>query len=270
MKILLLGGTGFVGHYLYQQLSNDHSVDLTYCGSVVKTGIQYNIKTQSLNSIINKEYDLVINNVNPTNLTYTELVKSVEELANWCRETGTWLIHNSSISATSANKYLNSYNLKKSISEDILRQEIGLEGCTILRFTQLFDPNGLAMTSQRGLYYLLEAIKYQKTISLLSNYREIFRNYMPIELAMQIYAQIIETNYKGIVNAYLNEYTLPFDEIVNKLTGMNPCIKHLKLITVGAISGINYILEPPSIEVETMLKDHYPIEFYFREAYLKL
>jgi len=264
MKILILGGTGFVGSYLYNNLKNKHAVDYSSTSNI--NGLKYNAETDLLRDVLDKKYDIIINNINPLQIGYSAFVKSIVELISLCKETNSWLIQVSSLSAQAGNRNMNSYNLKKAICDDIIMQELPNSGYTILRFSQLFDKYGLARESQSGLYYLLDSIKTNKPISLFSNYRSCVRNYLPIELLLLFFDKIIDNHKTGLFNSYIDDFTLNFPHLINELTRLNPKYNKENLISVGKIIGLNYSIERQSDELVELI-DTQSLISYFKQAY---
>jgi len=267
MKILILGGTGFVGSYLYNHLKNNYEVDFTSTSKTI--GIRYNIEKDSLIDSITKNYDIIINNINPCNLNYSTYVKSLEEIIFLCKEKNIWLIQVSSLSAQNNNRNLNPYNLRKSICDDIIKQELPIEKYTILRFPHLFDNIGLARKSQSGFYYLLDSIKLNKPINLFSNFRLCLRNYLPIELLLNFFDVVLEYKKKGIYNAYLDSFTFKFDELINTLIKLNDNYNFDKLISIGKNEGLIYSIEPQSDDLVNQIMCKTPY-YYFKTVYNQL
>jgi hypothetical protein len=157
--------------------------------------------------------------------------------------------------------------LKKAIAEDLIRAEIPLENFAILRFTQLFDAKGLSRTSQAGLYYLLKEIKNQNPISIFSNNKYCYRNYMPVELAIKMIEAILIKNLCGIFNAHLDRFTYSFDELIRKLTGLNENYNSRELISVGDKIGLLYYIAPQSNDLEIAIGLENNLIDYFNKAY---
>ena len=151
MKILIVGGTGFIGGYLRQHLlNNNYDVDFTSRSN--NFGIKYDALTDELSSCIEQKYDYVINNINPQHLKYNTSVKNDESVIEYCKKYNSNLIHISSLFATERNKNTSAYNLKKYFSEELIKQELDLNKCTILRFPQVFDEKGQAGASQKCIW----------------------------------------------------------------------------------------------------------------------
>jgi nucleoside-diphosphate-sugar epimerase len=269
MEILLVGGTGFLGYYLRLSFNSKYHLDFTFANQFVENGIRYIAGDNYLKDVTKKKYDLVINNVNPLNLTNEQNLRYSEDIVSFSRWSNAQLIYISSVSALFENKFSNEYNLKKSITEDIIKAELTLNQYTILRFTQLFDANGLSRVSQAGLYYLLKEIKNNNPISIFSNYDKCFRNYMPIELAIKAIETAIFEQLNGIFNAHFDTFTLSFDQLISSLVSLNPQYDSSKLITIGNKEGLPYFIDKQSDELITKMKVSENLDYYFKKAYLQ-
>lgn len=267
MNILIIGGTGFLATYLKNSLCIHHHLDFTYANQFVYNGIKYEAGVTLLNDIIKKNYDIVINNINPQNLSYSETLKSIEDIVGYCNHSNTRLIQVSSVSALYENRHTNSYNLKKAITEDVIITEMKSKNFSIIRFTQLFDSKGLSRKSQAGLYYLLDCIKHEKYISVFKNKQECCRNYTPVEIAINFIEICIDNNLQGIFNAHIDDFTFSFNDLVEKLASLNKNYDTLKLVIEGDKMGLPYFIAKQSDELVLKLKSNLDIENYFKEAY---
>lgn len=221
MKILIIGGKGFVGGYLSSHLKGNHELKIT-SRSLTNADFVYDVKNDNLLDVINGKFDIVINNIAPDSLSEILIEKSVKAVVNYCRENSTHLIQVSTILATSENRNLNDYNSKKALSEDIILSEMDETEFTILRFPQLFDYEGKARATQGGLYYLVEMLIKNKPIGLFSNHNECYRNYMPIELLLQIFDFVIGEGVKGLHDAYFNDFTFSLKDLISVLSNSVP------------------------------------------------
>lgn len=267
MNILIIGGTGFLGSYIRHYFSDKYTVDFTYANHLTENGLKYQVGKDSLNQIINKRIDIVINNINPLNLSYGQVVACTEDLISFCKHFNAKLIHISSVSALYENRFSNSYNLKKAIAEDLIRTETPPDNFSSLRFTQLFDSKGLSKTSQAGLYYLLKEIKNNNPISIFSNNKECYRNYMPVELAIKMIELVIDENLSGVFNAHFDTFTLSFDELIKQLTALNESYNSKELITVGEKIGLPYHITAQSNELALPITNENNLITYFKKAY---
>lgn len=267
MNILILGGTGFLGTYMRNCFNTKFSVDFSYANQVINDGIKYQVGKDLLHQVINKKYEVIINNINPLNLSYTDVVACTEDLIAFCSLSNSKLIHISSVSSLYENRFSNGYNLKKAIAEDLILTEMQKDSFTILRFTQLFDSKGLSRKSQAGLYYLLKEIKQNNPISLFINNKECYRNYMPVEYAIKMIATVIDENLNGVFNAHLDAFTLSFDELLEQLARLNEHFDTRKLIKVGNKIGLTYHIANESKELVSFISKDDNLFAYFKEAY---
>ncbi|MES2514150.1 MAG: NAD(P)-dependent oxidoreductase [Bacteroidota bacterium] len=267
MNILIIGGTGFLGSYIRHYFKDKHTVDYTYANQVTEKGIKYQAGKDSLGQIISKRYDIVINNINPISLSYSQALACTEDLITFCKYSNSKLIHISSVSALYENRFDNSYNLKKAITEDLIRTEMPSEGFSVLRFTQMFDAKGLSRTSQAGLYYLLKEIKSNNPISIFYNNKECYRNYMPVELAVKMIEIVIDKNLNGVLNAHLDAFTLSFNELFKQLTSLNESYNSKELVSVGDKIGLLYHIAEQNEELTSAIGGENNLMNYFKEAY---
>lgn len=269
MKILLLGGTGFLGTYLREHLSKNHELDFTYANNPIENGIHYKSGISSMKQIEKRSYDVIVNNINPLHLSYEETIKDIENIVSYCQSYNSKLIQISSIFASHQNRFMNRYNLKKALVDDFIQTELSYSQYVIVRYTQIFDSKGLSRASQAGLYYLLKQIKQIKPISIFSNHTTCYRNYMPVELAVNALEQIINHNLKGVFNAHLDNFTLSLDNLINRLTNLNIEYRR-ELISVGENIGLTYHIEKQSDELILKMDAANELSLYFRKAYQQL
>ena len=266
-NILIVGGTGFLGKYLRLHLIENHHVDYTYASQFIENGIKYQAGLDNLGRIVNKQYDILINNINPLNLTYIQCIQFTEDLISYCNEHRIKLIHISSVSALFENRFSNAYNLKKGVTEDLIRVEMLENNFSIIRFTQLFDADGLSRKSQVGLYYLLKEIKQNNSITIFSNHKECFRNYLPIELAIKMIELTFDKEFSGIYNAHFDIFTLSFSELLKLLIGLNKNYDFKTMVNEGDQKGLSYIIPNQSDQLISKIKTKNNLIDYFKSAY---
>jgi nucleoside-diphosphate-sugar epimerase len=264
MKILIVGGTGFIGSYLYNHLTKlNYLVHFTSRKS--KFGIKYDASTMNLSDVVCERYNIVINNINPQNLNYNISIKNDESIIDYCKKNNSFLIHISSLFATEKNRNANSYSLKKAFSEEIIRQELNESKYTILRFTQVFDYNGKSIISQKGLHYLFECVKYNRPISMFSNYKDCYRNYLSIDVLVNMISVVIENKITGVLNAHIDSFTMSFLDLIKTITSLNPNYNK-NFINIGDNIGLAYAIESESKQLISKLSYKKPLD-YFKEAY---
>lgn len=244
MNLLILGGTGFVGTYLRNQLSKVHTIQFTSQGSH-ESSIVYNAENDDLSMFSDQQFDVIINNINPQSLTYTGAAKNAESLAQLAKKTATRVIHVSSFFASHSNRLLNDYSLKKAIAEDILTEQLDNKQLTILRFPQLYDFQNFSRKSQGGLFYVAERILKNEKIDYFSNAENCIRNYMPVDLLVNIVEYVIDNNITGLHNAFFDEFNFSFLDIIKVFINCNPDYLS-ENIQKGEVVGMTYDIESGS------------------------
>jgi nucleoside-diphosphate-sugar epimerase len=267
MKILLIGGTGFIGTYLYENLSTRYEVGRTYSTSFIESGIHYDVEKDLPDDIINCKYDLIINNINPLFLSYLQLVKSIEDITALCKKNNAWLINISSLSADENNKFNDSYSLKKHIADEIVLLEMKLHNYTILRFSQVFDYKGIARKSQAGLYFLIDAVKKSESISLFANSEAMMRNYIPIDLLISSINYTIEKKILGLHNIYVPSHTTSLSDIIGILAQINPFFDAETLIKKGEKTGQVYHIPPVSDHFSQWFNSVKDFKYYLSKTF---
>lgn len=259
MDILLLGGTGFVGTYLYELLSNHHNVDRTYAASQIPNTIRYDVTVDVLAEVVRKPYDVVINNINPNAISYSHITRATEELVQLCLDRNVWLLNISSIFADEANRQIDSYSLKKFLVDELIIQEMPEGMWTIMRFPQIFDYNGLARSSQAGLFFLINAIEKQDSIELFSNCDEP-RNYLAVEQVVQSLMLTLEHRWKGVQTVYNPDHTITLRQLTKMLAEIAGYDS--RKISVGQKKGATYLLPPPSPVFESWTETLPDMRYY--------
>ena len=267
MKILLVGGTGFIGNYLYENLCLLNHVDRTYAKSMVEGGIHYDIELQSVDGAIKDKYDLIINNINPLSLSYQHLAKSIEELTAASKKNNSWLIHISSLFADERNKFNDSYSMKKHIADEIIMREMQGYNYTILRFPQVFDYRGMAKKSQAGLYFLIDAIRRSEPVSLFANSETMIRNYIPVDILISSINYTIGKNILGLHNVYLPAHTTSLRNIVDLLAEMNQNYDTTLMVKTGEKPGITYYIPPVSDQFSEWGRSFRDLKYYLSKTF---
>jgi len=267
MKILLIGGTGFIGTYLYEDLCIRNTVDRTYAKSSIEGGTHYDVAQHSIDEIIKAQYDLVINNINPLSLSYQQVGKAIEELTAACKKYHSRLINISSLSADGQNKFNDSYSMKKHIADEIIMSEMQGYNYTILRFPQVFDYKGKAKKTQAGLYFLIDAIKKSEPISLFVNSGTMFRNYIPIDILISSVNYTMEKNISGLHNVYVPAHTSSLRNIINLFAEMNPNYDTTAMLQKGEKQGQTYYIPPVSEQFDEWSKSFRDLKYYLSKTF---
>ncbi len=267
MKILIAGGSGFIGTYLYGYLSKSHDVHRTFNHSLIEGGIHYNIVENEFNEIATQKYDIIINNINPLALPYQYVVKSISDIVNKCKNDNSWLINVSSIFADEQNKLNDAYSLKKHIADEIIIGEMKGHKYTSLRFPQIFDYARLAKKSQAGLYYFIDAVRNREKIMLFANCRDVARNYFSVELLLDAIKYTIENSISGLHNVFVPAHTLNLKEIVALIAGMNGGYDAESMIQQSEKEGITYHIPLVSVAFAQWYTGASDFSYYLSKAY---
>jgi dTDP-4-dehydrorhamnose reductase len=263
MKILIVGGTGFVGSYIKTHLNKCHYIKTTSCSNN-NSDLIYNVEKHELLDIIDENFDIIINNVSPNTLNFSATERNIKSVIEYCKKHSSHLIQISSFLASEANRNLNDYTFKKALSEDIIISEMNEKQYTILRFSQLMDYKGESRKTQGGLYFLAESLLKKIPVMVFSNYQECYRNYMPIELLLKIIDFTIEHNIKGLHNAYFNEFTLSLKELINILASSIPNCNYETELTINDKTGFSFQIDK-SYTIFRNYIEYESINFYYRK-----
>ena len=260
MKILIIGGTGLVGGNLRRHLSKKYKVSVT-SRSAKDSALIYDVERDNLLDVLDEKYDVLINNIAPTNLTLDSTKRGVLSVVKYCKKYSAHLIHVSSFLASKENRDINSYTKKKAYSEELILSEMDSR-VTILRFPQLFDYEGLARGTQGGLYYVADRILKGEEVSLFQNKEECVRNYLPIELLNKIIDYTIDNKLFGLHNAYFNDFTLTLEELVEKLFQVHyKSLKDMKVVQSDKL-GFSFKIDFNNSVFETEINRN-NIDYYF-------
>lgn len=146
------------------------------------------------------------------------------------------------------NGYFNNYGQSKKQAEEIAESfckenDISL---TILRFSQIFDEKKEAAKSQGMLYYFIDTIKNNQTISIFGNKNPI-RNYIHIKDVLKVIEEVVNSKKTGIFNV-LN----PKNHTINEIAYMIFDVLDIK-------PNIDYIKEKEDIlSIYVPSEDLYP------------
>ena len=269
MRILLLGGSGFVGSYLYGFLKGRHKVTPTFSNSVIEGGLRYDLSRQSLKEIVEgHEFDVVINNINPLNCEEKDLIKLTEGIIeHLLAHQEIFYIQISSVSADDRNKENDPYSHKKYVADTLIRDKLPADRYCILRFPQLFDYAGKAKSSQGGLFYLVESVYKCSPINVFPNYEDMRRNYLPVEILVDVVSEAAENRISGVHNILIGHHTLPFSRILDIFIAFNKEFDRDKLMRIGEKKGAEYVIPEPSSRFQSLNQKTESIDGYFKKLY---
>lgn len=225
MKILILGGSGFVGNYIQNYLSSYYNVFST---SRNGKGVDFvlDIKNLSTYFIFEQNFDVVINCIVDYESDIHEKI-SIETLhksyfLNFLSGKCKHYIDISSISALRQNRNLSDYNFAKFLSEEVTmyvckKRKIKY---SILRFAQIFDTYGNGRDSQKAFYYFVDSFRKKQEINVFGN-ADCKRSYMPMEVLLMAVGMTITNEITGNHNIIMpdtyssNELIREFKKVID-------------------------------------------------------
>lgn len=226
MKILILGGTGFVGSNLASYLSAFHTV-LTASRTVSGTNKHFDLGDPETYTICKDGYDVIINCiVDYSHSVEGTIAKELLPKKKFLEFISTLHIHYieiSSVSALEENKYTSDYNFSKFLSEEVLRFTLKSHpfDFSLLRFAQIIDANGGSRKSQKAYHYFADAFRNKTPLNVFGN-PNVPRSYMPIAILVQTVKYGIEAKIRGFHNVIMpdsycaNDLVAAFRETIAK------------------------------------------------------
>jgi len=268
-RVLLLGGSGFVGGYLSDGLKKrGNSVVPTYSRSVIEGGLRYDLSAHRFVELVSGPIEVIINNINPLNCGEDDLSRATTEIIDYLlAHPEVFYIQISSVSADEHNRHNDPYSEKKYRADALVRERLPEERYAILRFPQLFDYAGKARSSQGGLFYLVESVYRKTPINVFPNYKEMRRNYLPVEILVEVVTETMERRITGLQNILIGHHTLPFSQLLDILLSFNPAYDRDGLLRIGEKSGASYFIPEPSNRFDSLNSKTAPIDGYFKKLY---
>ncbi len=207
MKILILGGNGFVGSNLASYLSEFYSVQ-TASRTASETNLYFDMHQSETYSVCDAGYDVIINCIvdytNTVEDTITKELLSKRNFLHFISTLNTHFIEISSVSALSENKYASDYNFSKFLLEEVFMYTLQTNkfDFSLLRFAQIIDVKGESKKSQGAYHYFVEAFKNKTTLNVFGN-PNVPRSYMPIAILVQTVKHCIDSKIKGSHNVIM-------------------------------------------------------------------
>ena len=225
MKILILGGNGFVGSNLATFLASFYSV-ATASRSVSQSNLYFDLHQPETFSLC-RDYDVVINCI----VDYTHTVEGtiqndLQSKLQFIKYISTLSLHYieiSSISAVAENKYLSAYNFSKFLSEEVTyyAAQQNQFDFSLLRFAQIIDEHGLSRKSQGAFNYFVDCFRNKTILNVFGN-PNVPRSYMPISILVQtvhhcIKAKILGSHQVIMPDSYsANDLIMAFQKYIPK------------------------------------------------------
>jgi len=220
-NVLVLGGSGFVGSYLTKYFAQKEYRVSWVARNSGDYHIDFRSKVDYEAMFGENRFDWVICAINSysNNLgeSITNNVVSVANVLDCFEGKCSHIIFISSLSAEPENADGSVYAKTKYLAEEVVRyKSVQMKSMvSILRFSQIFDRQGAARNSQKGLYYFVDSIKNLQPITLYVQ-EEQKRSFMPIEVLCGVVEFALKNKIVGEHVATINPY-LTLSELVDTL-----------------------------------------------------
>ena len=208
MRVLIIGNTSFVGHYIRARLSPVHNVKMAGRSTDADIKVDLGDLTTPFNA--SERFDILIHcAANFGGDEYQDMIRNEQINAvgafvagNMAKSTGCkHVIYISTISACENpdNGYLGSYGLSKRHGQENLDLFCQLKGIsyTALQPSQLYDKAALSEKHQPLLYHFLERASEGKDITIYGSTNPM-RNYLYIEDFVDVVKLVLEQKVTGI------------------------------------------------------------------------
>jgi nucleoside-diphosphate-sugar epimerase len=225
MRILILGGGGFVGGYLKTFLSSYGTV-LTASRSNPEVDLFFDINKPETYSACDDHFDVIIDCMVDYSSSINEKLQnevvSKSRLLEFISHKKIHYVDISSVSALNENRLLSDYNFSKFLSDEVT-QYVGSRNnlkYTILRFAQIFDREEKGSKTQKALYYFINAFRKQQPLTVFGN-PDNKRSYIPVEILVKTVYKAIAEGITGVHNVIMpdrysaNDLIAEFSRIVN-------------------------------------------------------
>jgi nucleoside-diphosphate-sugar epimerase len=265
-RILILGGSGFVGSYLQAELSGAFQVETTSSSGRGATHAFDILRRDHHDLVLRGGYDAIVNCVVRRMGTLAECfevnVRGLAELASALAASPVHFVQVSTLSATLENRHLGDYGLTKFLADELLAgcSRSGALRTASLRFGQIFDQAGRSAASQPGLHRWVAQLRAREPIEVFAGSSK--RAYIPVELVARAIRHAIENQLTGAHDVISPETFTPL-ELAELLVGQAGLGRdHLRLSTGQTASS--YVVPECSPEYRSWFSRQEPVSEHFR------
>jgi nucleoside-diphosphate-sugar epimerase len=202
-RILVLGGTGFVGEYVRRELEGDHDVETTSTTGAGATHAFDITRAEHHARIAWGGYGAVVNCTARRTGTLAELhevnVRGLADLAFALRDTPLHFIQVSSFFGTHANRNTSDYGLTKFLGDELLAHVGGGRNplrVASLRFGQIVDAAGRSASSQPHLHQWVVKLRAGESIRVYGAAGK--RSYLPVRVVARAVRHALAHELTGV------------------------------------------------------------------------
>ena len=202
-RILILGGTGFVGGFVRRELERDHDVETTSTSGAGATHVFDVTCAEHHALVVGGGYDAIVNcsvrRAGSLAELYEVNVSGLAQLVLALQATPVHLIQVSSFSGTLANRNATDYGLTKFLGDELIthagsgKQPLR-SAC--LRFGQIFDAAGQSASSQPGLHQWAAKLRGGEAIRVFGAAGK--RSYLPVPVVARAVRHALERELIGV------------------------------------------------------------------------
>jgi len=202
-KLLILGGTGFVGTYVRRELEVDHDVETTSTTGAGATHAFDITRPEHHALVTGGGHDAIVNCSVRLTGTLGELydvnVRGLAQLVLALRDAPLHLIQVSSFSGTLANRNATDYGLTKFLGDELVAHagdgRHALRAAS-LRFGQIFDVAGQSKSSQPGLHQWAAELRAGNPVKVFGAAGK--RSYLPVLVAARAIRRALARQLTGV------------------------------------------------------------------------
>ncbi len=267
-RVLILGGTGFVGGFVRRELEVDHAVETTSTTGAGATHACDITRDEHHALITQGGYHAVINCTVRRAGTLDELyavnVRGLSSLVLALRETALHLIQVSSFSGTPANRNSTDYGMTKFLSDELVAHVGGgrhpLRAAS-LRFGQIFDVAGQSASSQPGLHQWAAKLRAGESVKVFGAAGK--RSYLPVPVVARAVRHALARELVGIHDVVAPDAYTPLElaQLLAAAAGQDDS----KIIVDRDARAFDYAIPPCSPEFTAWITEQEGCPSSFQE-----